>query len=45
MMMKFYTYELINSITNEIFYIGKGSGERCFTHKKIALGNSKSKYD
>ena len=41
--MKFYTYELISSLTNEIFYIGKGSGERCYMHEKIATGNSKSK--
>ena len=41
--MKFYTYELISSLDNKIFYIGKGSGDRCYQHEKIALGKSKTK--
>ncbi len=37
--MKYYVYQLINSINNEIFYIGKGSGKRCYKHVVIARNN------
>lgn len=40
---KYYTYKLISSINGEVFYIGKGSGDRCQRHLKIAIGKSKSK--
>ena len=28
----FYVYELINPITKDIFYVGKGRGNRMYTH-------------
>ena len=31
-MNKFYVYKIINPITNRIFYIGKGTGNRCKQH-------------
>lgn len=30
---KFYVYQLIDPLTNLVFYIGKGNGYRCFTHE------------
>jgi len=36
-------YQLINSLTGKIFYIGKGSGKRLNKHIQIAKGNSKNK--
>ena len=35
-----YVYCLIDPIKNEIFYIGKGKGNRVFNHLKIALETS-----
>jgi len=31
-MKKYYVYKIINPITNRIFYIGKGTGNRCKQH-------------
>jgi len=41
--MKYYVYELINSLDGLVFYIGKGSGNRLYKHLKIAQGKSKNK--
>jgi len=38
-MKQFYTYELINSITNEVIYVGKGSNSRMYAHLHAALHN------
>ena len=38
-MKKFYVYQLVTN-DGEIFYIGKGSGERMFKHIKIAKSKS-----
>ena len=42
-MKKYYVYQLVDSLTGEIFYIGKGSGGRLYKHVSIAKGNSKNK--
>lgn len=42
-MKKYYTYQLLSSIDNIVFYIGKGSGRRCYQHISIATGNSKAR--
>lgn len=35
-----YVYELINSLTNEVFYVGKGQGDRAYAHvKETPAGN------
>jgi hypothetical protein len=39
-MKTYYTYVLIDSLTNTIFYIGKGSGNRMYKHVQIAKGES-----
>ena len=39
-MKTFYTYVLIDSSTNKIFYVGKGSGDRMYKHVQISKGNS-----
>ena len=39
-MKTFYTYVLIDSSTNKIFYVGKGSGDRMHKHVQISKGNS-----
>ena len=37
---EFYVYELIDSITSNVFYVGKGKKYRCFTHEyKTRNGN------
>lgn len=39
MSKKYYVYHLINPINNEVFYVGKGSGDRCNNHEKQVLRN------
>jgi len=39
-MKPYYTYVLIDSVTNKIFYVGKGSGNRMYKHIQIAKGQS-----
>ena len=39
---EFYVYGLIDPRSNQIFYIGKGSGNRVFEHKRESLGNPDS---
>jgi len=39
---KYYVYQLISN-KNEIFYVGKGSGNRMYKHIEIASGNSINK--
>lgn len=36
----YYTYVLIDSTTNKIFYVGKGSGDRMYKHIQISKGES-----
>ena len=38
-MNEYYTYVLINSLTNEPIYIGKGKTDRCEQHFKLIKGN------
>ena len=40
--MKFYTYQL-ETADGEIFYIGKGSGNRMYKHIQIARGDSQNR--
>ncbi len=35
---KYYVYCLVDPRDNKIFYVGKGTGNRVFTHEKYALG-------
>ena len=37
--MKYYVYKLINPVTNQPFYIGKGTGNRAWTHSRFKDGN------
>jgi hypothetical protein len=37
--MKYYVYQLIDPITNRPFYVGKGTGNRAWTHNKFKDGN------
>lgn len=39
-MKAYYTYVLIDSSTNNIFYVGKGSGNRMYKHIQISQGES-----
>lgn len=41
--MKFYIYFLISSLDNKVFYVGKGSGKRMYTHLMIAKGNGSNR--
>lgn len=33
---KFYVYELINSLTNKVIYVGKGCGNRMYNHIRLS---------
>ena len=37
--MKYYVYELINSLNGKVFYVGKGQGSRMFVHEHRAKRN------
>ena len=37
--LKYYVYLLKDPINNEIFYVGKGNGNRIFSHLNFALSN------
>jgi hypothetical protein len=37
--MKFYIYCLISSLDEKVFYVGKGSGKRMYSHVRIAKSN------
>ena len=39
-MKTYYTYVLIDSRTNKVFYVGKGSGNRMYKHIQISKGES-----
>jgi len=41
---KFYVYYLISSNDNNVFYVGKGSGDRMYQHVKIAVRDGKKNY-
>lgn len=34
---RWYVYELVDSRTNEVFYVGKGCGDRMYQHEREAL--------
>jgi hypothetical protein len=38
--MKYYVYQLIDPRSNSIFYVGKGTGNRAYTHNKFKDGNN-----
>lgn len=38
----FYVYRYIDPVKNEVFYIGKGKGDRAYKHLDAAHGNKKS---
>jgi hypothetical protein len=40
---KYYVYELINPITMQTFYVGKGTGDRVYQHVKQVERNSSKK--
>ena len=40
MSKQYYVYELINSLDNQPFYVGKGSGARMYTHLREATRDS-----
>lgn len=42
--LKFYVYIYSNPITGEIFYVGKGKGDRVFSHLSEESENEKVKY-
>lgn len=37
--MKYYVYQLIDPTTKKPFYVGKGSGDRAYSHNKFKDGN------
>lgn len=41
--LKAYVYRLVDPRTSKTFYVGKGNGNRCFSHAKAALGKSEEK--
>lgn len=40
--LKYYVYLLIDPINDEVFYVGKGTGNRIFSHLNSALSNPES---
>jgi hypothetical protein len=38
--MKYYVYQLIDPRSNTIFYVGKGTGNRAYSHNKFKDGNN-----
>lgn len=38
----YYVYELVDSGNNQVFYVGKGRGERAFHHEEEALSSNKN---
>lgn len=42
-MENYYVYHLINPITNQVFYVGKGTKNRCYQHLKDTLETSRNK--
>lgn len=42
-MNNYYVYHLINPITNCVFYVGKGTKNRCYTHSKDTLETARNK--
>jgi len=41
----YYVYQLINPKTQQPFYIGKGKGDRAYTHAKLKDGNNNFRKD
>lgn len=41
----YYVYKLINPITNAVFYVGKGSGDRAYCHQKFKDSNNNAYKD
>ena len=41
--IKYYVYLLSDPISGEIFYVGKGKGNRVFSHLKDSSDNQKSR--
>jgi hypothetical protein len=41
----YYVYKLINPLTNKIFYVGKGSGDRAYSHQKFKDTNNNKHKD
>lgn len=37
--MKYYVYHLIDPRDDSVFYVGKGTGKRCFQHKQDAIAH------
>ena len=38
--MKYYVYQLIDPRSNTVFYVGKGTGDRAYTHNEFKDGNN-----
>jgi len=38
--MKYYVYQLIDPRSNTVFYVGKGTGDRAYTHNQFKDGNN-----
>lgn len=38
--MKYYVYQLIDPRSNSVFYVGKGTGNRAYTHNEFKDGNN-----
>lgn len=41
----YYVYKLINPITNTVFYVGKGSGDRAYCHQNFKDSNNNTHKD